>query len=100
MYMENRATEQEERLELLRKRKRGEIVEAPSSPPPAPAAAAPAPAPAEGKEEAEDAVAAGAKRGLDNKGLKIPKGKEGYVEGARHEGHVHLFGNVGEQLGR
>jgi hypothetical protein len=51
------------------------------------------------EEEGEDAVATGARRGLDNKGLRIPEGKEGYVEGARHEGHVHLFADAGDQLG-
>ncbi len=46
-----------------------------------------------------DAVAQGAARGLDNKGLVIPPDKKGYVEGQQHQGHVNLFGQVAEQLG-
>jgi len=50
-------------------------------------------------EEGWDAVAQGAARGLDNKGLVIPPDKKGYVEGQQHQGHVNLFGQVAEQLG-
>jgi hypothetical protein len=50
-------------------------------------------------EETVDAVAQGAARGLDNKGLVIPPDKKGYVEGQQHQGHVNLFGQVAEQLG-
>ena len=97
------AAEREERLDILRKRKRGEEI-APAAAEPLEAAEAGA-ATAEGgkkgewEKEGEDAVAAGARRGLDNKGLRIPKGKEGYVEGKQHEGHVHLFGDVADQIG-
>jgi hypothetical protein len=45
------------------------------------------------------ALALGASRGLDNEGLCIPAAKSGYVEGANHQGHVHLFGQVAEHLG-
>lgn len=101
--------ERERRLDLLRKRKRGEAIEElPPSPPEAAAAArqrggdgGKGKTAEEGEEgEDEDAVAAGAKRGLDNAGLKIPEGKEGYVEGARHKGHVHLFADVADLLGK
>jgi hypothetical protein len=50
-------------------------------------------------EETVDAVAQGAARGLDNKGLIIPPDKMGYVKGQQHKGHVNLFGQVAEQLG-
>lgn len=96
IYTTYSATEREERLDILRKRKRGEEI-APAAAEPSGAAEAGAAAAQGG--EGEDAVAAGARRGLDNKGLRIPKGKEGYVEGKPHEGHVHLFGDVADQIG-
>ena len=115
----NSAVDQEKRLDTLRKRKRQrEVAEAQGvdveviiqqdeeKERQREAALQAAAAAAAVKEEARigegegDAVAIGAAKGLDNKGLKIPPEKKGYVEGKHHEGHVHLFGNVAEQLGR
>ena len=53
------------------------------------------------REEAAVAEALGAEKGLDNTGLRIPKKDKGpYVEGQKHEGHVHLFANVPDQIGK
>jgi hypothetical protein len=50
--------------------------------------------------QTEEAMALGREKGLDNTGLRIIKQDKGpYVEGEKHEGHVHLFANVPDLLG-
>lgn len=50
--------------------------------------------------QTEEAMALGREKGLDNTGLRIVKQDKGpYVEGEKHEGHVHLFANVPDLLG-
>lgn len=57
--------------------------------------------------EAEKEVEEGPREGVGELGERGESGGEGdkdkhkgYVEGEHHEGHVHLFGNVADSLGK